>query len=174
MYIDKLSRKNIYLWKKLDLNKKVFGLQIWVMLNFTGFGLEIIWQQFIIIHIRYFICAGLEITWTSNLDFNHYILWDLDFKVLGLQIWISIATYLTGFGLENTWTTNLDYGYWILLDLDLEILGLSFRIMIDLYASRREVWGLPWFVYQRLNKLFVSSWFRYLRWNKWALVAKKS
>ena len=27
----------------LDLELKVFGLQIWVMLHFTRFGLEILW-----------------------------------------------------------------------------------------------------------------------------------
>ena len=27
-----------------------------------------------------------------------------------------------------------------------------------------EVWGLPWFVYLRLNKLFVSLWFKYFWW----------
>ena len=29
----------------------------------------------------------------------------MDFKLLGLWIWISIVT---GLGLENTWTANLD------------------------------------------------------------------
>ena len=33
--------------------------------------------------------------------YNYYILQDLDFKALGLQIWISIVIYLTGFGLES-------------------------------------------------------------------------
>ena len=40
---DKLSKKNIYLRKILGLDLKVFGLQIWIMLHFTGFGLEILW-----------------------------------------------------------------------------------------------------------------------------------
>ena len=61
--------------------------------------------------IRYFTSFGLENTWTTNLDYNYYILWDSDLKTLGLRIWISIVIYLTGFGLENTWTRNLDYHY---------------------------------------------------------------
>ena len=50
-------------------------------------------------------------TWTRNLDYNYYILLDLDLKILGLQIWISVVIYFTGFELENTWTANLDYNY---------------------------------------------------------------
>ena len=46
-----------------------------------------------------------------NLDYNYYILQDLDLKVFDLWYWILIVIYLTKFGLENTWTTNLNYFY---------------------------------------------------------------
>ena len=59
-------------------------------------------QQFIIILIRYILYWHW--TWTAN----YYILWDMDFKALGLRIWISIVNFLTGLGLENTWTINFD------------------------------------------------------------------
>ena len=36
------------------------------------------------------------------MDDNYDILQDLDFKTLGLQIWILIVIYLTGFGVEKT------------------------------------------------------------------------
>ena len=52
------------------------------MLHFTGFGLEIFGQQFIIRLIRYFTGVGLENTWTTNLDYKYYILRDLDLKHL--------------------------------------------------------------------------------------------
>ena len=29
--------------KILDVDLKVFGLQIWIMIHFTGFGMEIFW-----------------------------------------------------------------------------------------------------------------------------------
>ena len=29
--------------KILDMDLKVFGLQIWITLHFTGFGMEIFW-----------------------------------------------------------------------------------------------------------------------------------
>ena len=110
--VDKLSRKNIYLRKilKLDLDLKIFGLRIWIMLHFTGFGLKIFGQRFIITLIRYFTGVGLENTWTTNLDYKYYILRDLDLK-------------------------HLDYGsgFWLLfisLDLDLKILGLGIWITI--------------------------------------------
>ena len=45
-----------------------------------------------------------------NLDYSYYILWDLDLKILGLQIWILII-YLIGSEPENTWTMNLDFNY---------------------------------------------------------------
>ena len=53
----------------------------------------------------------LKILGLPNLDYNYYILWDLDFKILRLCIWILIVIYLTGFGLESTWTKTLDYDY---------------------------------------------------------------
>ena len=64
-------------------------------------------QWFIITLIRYFSGVGLDDACTTNLDYNYYILRDLDSKILGLRIWISIFIY--GYGLENTWATNLDY-----------------------------------------------------------------
>ena len=67
-------------------------------------------QRFIIV-IRYFTGAGLGNTWTTNLDYNYYILQNLEFKVPGLQVWISIVIYLTGLGLKKTWSMNLDYDY---------------------------------------------------------------
>ena len=64
-------------------------------------------QQFIIILIRYILYWHW--TWTANTwTANYYILWDMDFKALGLRIWISIVNFLTGLGLENTWTINFD------------------------------------------------------------------
>ena len=36
-----------------------------------------------------------------NLDYSYYILWDLDLKILGLQIWILIVIYLIGSEPEN-------------------------------------------------------------------------
>ena len=36
------------------------------------------------------------------MDDNYDILQDLDFKTLGLRIWILIVIYLTGFGVEKT------------------------------------------------------------------------
>ena len=46
-----------------------------------------------------------------NLDYSYYILWDLDLKILRLQIWILIVIYLIGSEPENTWTINLDFNY---------------------------------------------------------------
>ena len=57
--------------------------------------------------IRNFTGLALENTRTMNLDYNYYILQELDLKMFGLQILILII-YLTGFGLENNCTTNLD------------------------------------------------------------------
>ena len=68
-------------------------------------------QRFIIILIRYILhwhWTWTANTWTANLDYNYYILWDMDFKALGLRIWILIVIFLTGLGLENSWTTNFD------------------------------------------------------------------
>ena len=59
--------------------------------------------------IRYFTDLGLENTRTTNLDYNYYILRDLDLKIFGLRILILIVIYLTGFGLGNNCTMNLDY-----------------------------------------------------------------
>ena len=68
-------------------------------------------QRFIIILIRYILYwhwTWTANTWTANLDYNYYILWDMDFKALGLRIWILIVIFLTRLGLENSWTTNFD------------------------------------------------------------------
>ena len=46
--------------------------------------------------------SGLENTRTKNLDYNYYSLWYLDFKAIGLWIWISIVIYVTELELENT------------------------------------------------------------------------
>ena len=56
--------------------------------------------------------VGFENTWTTNLDYNYYILRHLVFKILRLRIWISIVIYLTG--------------------LDLKVLGLRIWIMTNL------------------------------------------
>ena len=47
--------------------------------------------------------------------------------------------------------------YWIWI---WKYLHCDLGIPLIWYASI-EVWGLPWFVDQRLNKLLVSSWFKY-------------
>ena len=67
--------------KTLDLDLKVFGLRIWITLCFTGFGLEIFGQRFIIILIRHFTSTGLGNTWTTNLNDSYYILqvWTLKY-----------------------------------------------------------------------------------------------
>ena len=71
--------------------------------------------------VRYFTFVGLENTCTRNLNYNYYILQDLDCKV---YTWImdldQIVIYLTGFGLENTWTMNLGKYY------SLDIAGFGF------------------------------------------------
>ena len=57
-----------------------FGLQyILLDLDWKYFG-----KPFIITLIRYFIGVGLENTWTMNLDYNYYILLDLDYGISGL------------------------------------------------------------------------------------------
>ena len=99
-----LFPKNIYLKKILDLNHE-FGLRyILLDLDWKSYG-------FIITLITYFTGVGFENTWTTNLDYNYYILRDLDFKILRLRIWISIVVYLAGFRLQSTCTTNLDFDY---------------------------------------------------------------
>ena len=65
----------------------VFGLQIWIMLHFTGLDWKSYGQQFIITLIRYFSAVELEITQTMNLEYDYQI---------------------TGFGLENPWTVIQD------------------------------------------------------------------
>ena len=92
----------------MDLDVKLFGLQINIMLHFTRFGLKSFGQQVIITVIRYFTGVRLENIWTTNLDYNFYILQDLNLKMFGLWICISIVIYRTGFGLKNTWTANLN------------------------------------------------------------------
>ena len=83
------------------------------MLHFTAFGMEIFSTT--ISHytlIRYFTGVGFENTWTTNMDYD-YIIRNLDLKILGFRIWISMVIY--GSGPENTWISNLDFdGYlWI-------------------------------------------------------------
>ena len=94
----------------MDLNLKVFDLDyefglryILPYLYWKSFG-----QRFIVILIRYFTAAGLGNTWTTSLNYNYYILRDLEFKVPGLR-----------FGFQLLFMINF-----ILLDLDLEKLGL--------------------------------------------------
>ena len=48
-------------------------------IDFTGFRLEIFWTAIIIL-IRYFTGVRLENTWNTNLYYNYYILWDLDYR----------------------------------------------------------------------------------------------
>ena len=86
--------------KILDLDLKVFGLRIWITLHLLDLYWKSFGQRFIIILIRYFVDAGLGNTWATNLDYNYYILRDLDFKVPGLRFCFSIVIYLTGLGLE--------------------------------------------------------------------------
>ena len=63
--------KNLYLQKKLVLHLMVFGLQIWIMLHFTGLDWKSYGQQFIITLIRYFSAIELEITQTMNLEYDY-------------------------------------------------------------------------------------------------------
>ena len=60
--------------------------------------------------VKVFLALALKILgprfWITIIIF--YGIW-MDFKLLGLWIWISIVT---GLGLENTWTTNLGYDYY--------------------------------------------------------------
>ena len=71
-------------------------------------------------------------------------IFDLDLKLFGLRIWITL--YFTGFGLETFWTTiynryftgaglaNFDYNYYISRDLDFKVPGLrfEFQLLFDL------------------------------------------
>ena len=75
-------------------------------------------QRFIITVIRYSTGVGLENTWTTNLDYNFYILrglylkrfvfrllfilLDLDLKNLDYEFGLRLLDS-TGFGLGNTW-----------------------------------------------------------------------
>ena len=111
--VDKLSRKNyiwvkywIWSWRYLDYE---FGFHyILLELDLKSFG-----QQFVITLItvfRYFTGVRLENTWTTNLDYNYHILWDLDLKLM-----------------------NYKFGFWLLcisLDLDLKILEVQIWIRI--------------------------------------------
>ena len=90
-------------------------------LYFTGFGPEILLgQRFIITLIAYFTGVRFQNIWPTNLDYNYYILRDLDFKIIRSQIWISIVIYLAGFELERTY---LDYEFGLRL-LDFTGFGL--------------------------------------------------
>ena len=104
-----LFPKNVYLKKILDLDHE-FGLgYILLDLDWKSYGQKS--YGFIITLITYFTGVGFENTWTTNLDYNYYILRDLDFKILRLRICISIVIYLAGFRLQSTCTTNLDFDY---------------------------------------------------------------
>ena len=78
----------MYLRKILYLNLKVFGLRIWICYILLDFDWKSFGERFIITPIRYFTGVRLETTWTTNLDYNYYILdleiWtrDLDLKLL--------------------------------------------------------------------------------------------
>ena len=79
------------------------------MLHFTAFGMEIFSTTISnYTLIRSFTGVGCENTWTTNMDYD-YIIRNLDLKILGFRIWISMVIY--GSGLENTWTMSLDYDY---------------------------------------------------------------
>ena len=101
-----------YLRKILDLDYEFRLRYILLDLDWKSYG-----QRFIITLIRYFPGFGFENNWTTNLDYNYFILRDLDFKYLDccLSHWIWNSKYLdydfwlwlldfTGFGLGNTWT----------------------------------------------------------------------
>ena len=100
-HVYKLSKKNEYLRKILDLDLKLFGLQIPIMLHFIYWiwiwtGNQDFGQQFIIILIRYFTGIGL--------------------KILGLQIWITIIVF---------------YGIWALKYLDYRFGFRLLLILLD-------------------------------------------
>ena len=75
--VDKLSKKNIYLRKILDLDYEFRLRYILLDLDCKSCG-----QRFITTLIRYFPGVGFENNWTAKLDYNYFILWDLDFKYL--------------------------------------------------------------------------------------------
>ena len=89
--VDKLSRKDIYLRKILDLDYEFRLRYILLDLDWKSYG-----QRFIITLIRYFPGFGFENNWTTNLDYNYFILRDLDFKYLDccLSHWIWNSKYL--------------------------------------------------------------------------------
>ena len=82
---------------------------------------------------------------------------DLDLKVFGQRIWITLNftgfeleilwtaiynynfRYFTCDWLENTWATNLDYNYYIYRTLVLKILALLILILIVIYLTRFEL-----------------------------------
>ena len=66
-----------------------FGLRdILLDLEWKSYG-----QRFIITLIAYFTSVGFENTSATNLVYNYYILWNLDFKLLGLQISVTIIRF---------------------------------------------------------------------------------
>ena len=78
--VDKLSRKNIYIWRKHWIwatNLDYYATFYWIWTrNFGNLDwkfTEKFGQRFIIILIRYFTGAGLWDTWTTNLDSNYHI-----------------------------------------------------------------------------------------------------
>ena len=131
--VNKLSRKNKCIWGKLyfwtwrhldykfwlhyillDFDWKSFGqwFIIWIMLHFTGFGLEIFWTK--VYNYTYY---KLYWRWTWKYLHYKYGLRDLDLNILWPRILVTIIRFS--------------------LDLYLEILGLWFRIMIDLMSPKK-------------------------------------
>ena len=65
--------------KILEMDLKVFGLQIWITLHFTGFGMEIFW--------------------TAIYNYTYWILyWRWTWKYLNCEFGLQVL-YFTGFGL---------------------------------------------------------------------------
>ena len=102
--------------KILDLGLKYldceFGLRyILLDLDWKPFG-----QRLIIILTRYFTGAGLGNTWATNFDYNYYISRDLDFKVPGLRFGFQLLFALLDLDLKilglRIWITIIKF-YWI-------------------------------------------------------------
>ena len=75
----------IYLRKILHLDYELRLRYILLDFDWKSYG-----QQFITTFVRYFPAGiGFENDWTKNLDYNYFILQDLDFKYLdyGVGIW---------------------------------------------------------------------------------------
>ena len=79
----KLSRKNIYLRKIFDLDYEFRLRYILLDLDWKTYG-----QRFITTLVRYFSGVGFDNNWTTNLDYNYFILRDLDNKYLDCGVGI--------------------------------------------------------------------------------------